>query len=195
MVSCSHRATRSFCSFLTLFRRFTLPRLRKLTAPDAKDIPSTRCPSTRRERILWPPKVKEDMTLSRRVSVDRPSPCSARRLRPPRRLPLSLSVPSAREEDARPSRDANHSFSERRRRPRDRSSSEQQQVDQLPGVVWLTFVVFCSIPSHSYYLLYISLQLVLLFSFKAIRLILSHNEDHKMAFLIKFDKFSNTVKV
>merc|ERR1712127_259746 len=94
----------------------------------------TKCLNTRRERILSLPRAKEDMTESKRDSVDRPSPCSVRRPRLPRRLPSSSSAASAREEDARPSRGANHSFLERKKRPRDRSSSEQQQVDQVPGV-------------------------------------------------------------
>jgi len=70
------------------------------------------------------------MTQSKRVSVVRPSQSSARRQRQPRRLQSSLSAVPARSADAKLSADANHSFLERKKTPRVRSSSE------LASLVW-----------------------------------------------------------
>ncbi len=105
--------------------RCTLLNRKTHTAWSAASIRSTRSPSTRRARI--PPLLRANAATipSKKVSVVRPNPCSERRQRQPRRLPSSLSATLARSADARSLVDANHSFLERKKTPRDRFFSEQ----------------------------------------------------------------------
>ena len=109
---------------LTHSCRCTLLNRKTHTALSAASINLTRSPNTRRERTPPLLRVRDATTPSKPVSVDRPSPSSERRPRPPRRLPSSLSATSARSADARSLVDASHSFLERKKTPRVRSFSE-----------------------------------------------------------------------
>ena len=100
------------------------------TALSAASTRSTKYLSTRKAKIRSPHRVSVVTAPSRRDSEVRPSPSSARRPRPPRRLHWSLSAAFARSADASPSADANHSFLERRKtRTRAVSHSEHFAVE------------------------------------------------------------------
>lgn len=124
----------------SVFFRSTFPSRWELTARSARSTALIRCLSTRRVRTLLSDKEREDMMLSRQVSVVRPSPSSERRPRPPRRSLSSLNAPSARPEDSTPSSVASHSFSERRISPRVAPSSEQGRLHR-PDSCMLQFTL------------------------------------------------------
>ena len=98
------------CIFLSLFltcplhlisiasKWLTYPRNVRLTAPAKSAVSTkfTRLPSTSLERPPTSPRESVVTTLSKWVSVDRPSPSSTRRPRPPVRLCLVWSVSHAR---------------------------------------------------------------------------------------------------
>jgi len=109
---------------LTHSCRCTLLNRKTHTALSAASTSPTRSPNTRRERTPPLLRVRDATTPSKPVSVDRPSPSSERRPRPPRRLPSSLSATSARSADARSLVDASHSFLERKKTPRVKSFSD-----------------------------------------------------------------------
>ncbi|KAL4863735.1 hypothetical protein BDV12DRAFT_177151 [Aspergillus spectabilis] len=78
--------------------RSTFPKPARRTASlrSATSTLSTRSPSTRLERPPYSPRVSAVTTVSRAVTVVRPSLSSTRRPRPPRRLSCVSSAPRAR---------------------------------------------------------------------------------------------------
>lgn len=117
---------------LTLYRS-TFPSRWELTArtPSATNTQSTRCLSTRLVRLQKSDKEREDMMLSKLVSVVKPSLSSERRPRPQRRSLWSLNAQSASSVDSIPSSVASHSFSERRTLPREESCSDDHTLMTL----------------------------------------------------------------
>ena len=71
----------------------------------------TRSRNTRKERIAFSLKEREDTTPNRRVMVGKQNPSSERKPRLPRRLHSDLNAISAKREDCCQSEDARLSFS------------------------------------------------------------------------------------
>ena len=87
----------------------------------AKPTPSTRSPSTRKERNLSSPKEEEDMTISKRDSEDRKNQSSIKKLRSQRRSLLSLSAENASKKDFCALEELDLSSSTRRRKPNNKN--------------------------------------------------------------------------
>ena len=141
LIYCSIRRNGNILIVFILCRS-TLQSKKELTAPNARSIKSTRSLSTKLVRLPLSPREREDMMLSRGVSVVRLNPSSERRQRPQRRLLSSSNAEHAREEECAQSRDARHSCSERKKQQRVAQSSDLVILFNKYSTHFFTIILF-----------------------------------------------------